>query len=46
MFQLFGKKKELVFDRTYDAPIEKVWNAWTDPEILKQGWGAKGVIIP
>lgn len=38
--------KEVTFERTYDAPIEKVWQAWTDPEILKQWWGPNDVSIP
>jgi uncharacterized protein YndB with AHSA1/START domain len=29
-----------------NAPIEKVWQAWTNPEILKQWWGPNDVIIP
>lgn len=39
ILQLFSKKKELTFDRTYAAPIDKVWDAWTKPEILRQWWG-------
>jgi uncharacterized protein YndB with AHSA1/START domain len=38
--------KEVEFERTYDAPVEKVWQAWTDPEILKQWWGPNDVSIP
>ncbi|MGE5298218.1 MAG: SRPBCC family protein [Acidobacteriaceae bacterium] len=38
--------KEIVFERTFDAPTEKVWEAWTDPKILKQWWGPNDVIIP
>jgi uncharacterized protein YndB with AHSA1/START domain len=45
---LFGKnkKKEIKFNRAYEAPIEAVWQAWTDPEILKQWWGPKNTSIP
>lgn len=32
-------KKELSFDRTYDAPIAAVWDAWTQPDQLRQWWG-------
>ncbi|HET9721555.1 MAG TPA: SRPBCC domain-containing protein [Candidatus Saccharimonadales bacterium] len=38
--------KEVEFERTYDAPVEKVWQAWTDPEELKQWWGPDNVTIP
>lgn len=38
--------KEIEFDRLYDAPLESVWKAWTEPEILKQWWGPNDVIIP
>lgn len=38
--------KELTLIRTYDAPIEKVWIAWTDPKELKQWWGPNDVSIP
>lgn len=34
------------FDRTFDAPVETVWQAWTDPEKLKQWWGPNDVSIP
>lgn len=38
--------KEAAFERTYDAPIGKVWQAWTDPEQLKKWWGPNDVTIP
>lgn len=38
--------KEVTFDRTFDAPLEKVWQAWTDPEMIKQWWGPDNVSIP
>jgi uncharacterized protein YndB with AHSA1/START domain len=39
-------EKEVTFERVYKAPVEKVWQAWTDPEILKQWWGPDNVTIP
>lgn len=38
--------KEIVFERTYDASPETVWQAWTNPEMLKQWWGPNDVTIP
>jgi uncharacterized protein YndB with AHSA1/START domain len=38
--------KEVKFERTYDAPINQVWQAWTDPSKLKQWWGPDNVTIP
>lgn len=32
--------------RTFPAPREKVFRAWTDPEILKKWWGPKGASTP
>ena len=30
--------KDFVISRVYDAPRERVWQAWTEPERLKQWW--------
>jgi uncharacterized protein YndB with AHSA1/START domain len=38
--------KEVEFERTYDAPLSKVWQAWTDQEQLKKWWGPDNVSIP
>ena len=40
------KNKVVEFERTYDAPAEKVWQAWTIPEQLKKWWGPDNVTIP
>ena len=37
--------QEFAFSRTFDAPRERVWRAWTDAEALAQWWGPKGVTI-
>jgi uncharacterized protein YndB with AHSA1/START domain len=39
-------KKELTITRTFDAPRELVWRAWTDEKILKRWWGPRGVTNP
>jgi uncharacterized protein YndB with AHSA1/START domain len=38
--------KEVILERTYDASPEVVWQAWTNPEMLKQWWGPDNVTIP
>ena len=38
--------QELVFERVLDAPRERVWQAWTDPEHIKQWWGPKDFTAP
>ena len=37
--------QEFTLDRTFDAPRELVWRAWTDAESLAQWWGPKGSTI-
>ena len=32
----------LVFERTFDAPRDRVWQAFTDPEIVPRWWGKRG----
>src|SRR5882672_8945741 len=39
-------KKELTLTRIYDAPRELVFKAWTDPELVQQWWGPRGVMNP
>jgi uncharacterized protein YndB with AHSA1/START domain len=38
--------KEVSLEKTYDASLETVWEAWTNPEELKQWWGPNNVTIP
>ena len=33
---------DLVFERTFDAPREKVWKAFTDPDAIPRWWGKHG----
>ncbi len=43
--QLFKKKKELGFERTYEAPVELVWQAWTQADMLRQWWGPEKTMV-
>ena len=35
-------KIDLVMTHVFDVPVAQVWNAWVDPEIIKQWWGPIG----
>ena len=36
----------LILKRTYDAPIDVVWDAWADPARAKVWWGPRGFTAP
>jgi uncharacterized protein YndB with AHSA1/START domain len=36
----------LTLVRTYDAPLERVWQAWADPSQAQKWWGPAGVTNP
>jgi len=40
------KEKELVLTQVFNAPRERVWEAWTDPKQLAQWWGPAGFTNP
>jgi uncharacterized protein YndB with AHSA1/START domain len=40
-----SKSNEIRIIRVYDAPVEAVWDAWTDPEQVAQWWGPRGFTI-
>lgn len=33
------ESRDLVITRIFDAPVELVWKAWTDPKEIKKWWG-------
>jgi uncharacterized protein YndB with AHSA1/START domain len=39
-------KRDLVVTRLFDAPIEQVWKAWSDPEYVRRWWGPEGFTSP
>lgn len=41
-----GKTKHVVVTRLFDAPVERVWNAWADAEQVKRWWGPDGFTAP
>lgn len=38
-----ASNRTLSLERTFDAPIQLVWDAWTQPEHIAQWWGPKGM---
>jgi uncharacterized protein YndB with AHSA1/START domain len=40
------QREELVITRVLDAPVERVWKAWTDPEEIKKWWGPAQFTAP
>ena len=39
---VYSEDAELVWERTFDAPREVVWQAFMDPERIPQWWGPHG----
>jgi uncharacterized protein YndB with AHSA1/START domain len=40
-----NKSNEIKISRIYDAPVDAVWDAWTDPEQAAKWWGPRGFTI-
>lgn len=40
------ENKKIVIERVFNAPREKVWEAWTTPEMVKKWWGPAGFTAP
>jgi len=41
-----ANNNELVINRTFNLPVDKVWQAWTQAESCKKWWGPKGYTCP
>ena len=39
-------REALVIERIFDAPVELVWKAWTDPEHMKRWFGPRDYTCP
>ena len=37
---------DVVVTRVFDAPVDRVWDAWRDPERVKRWWGPTGFTCP
>jgi uncharacterized protein YndB with AHSA1/START domain len=38
--------QDVVIERSFDAPVDLIWQMWTDPEIFKEWYGPEGATIP
>ncbi len=41
-----SSQESIKIERIIDAPREKVWQAWTEPELIKKWWGPEGFSAP
>ena len=39
-------KDAVVIERSFDAPVDRIWQLWTDPELFKAWYGPDGATIP
>ena len=39
---VYSEGGDLTFQRTFDAPRERVWQAFTDPQLIPRWWGPHG----
>ena len=37
---------DVVVSRTFDAPRDRVWQAWSDPDLVRTWWGPRGFTAP
>jgi uncharacterized protein YndB with AHSA1/START domain len=40
------EQERMTITRVFDAPVELVWKAWTDPQYVMQWWGPVGFTCP
>lgn len=40
-----NNSNELTLTRVFDAPVNLVWEAWTDPKKVAKWWGPRGFTI-
>jgi uncharacterized protein YndB with AHSA1/START domain len=41
-----SSKDAVVIERTFNAPIDLIWQMWTNPEHFKMWYGPKGFTVP
>lgn len=43
--QLLRRRKELHLERSYTAPVDAVWRAWTEADQLRAWWGPEKTTV-
>lgn len=38
--------RDLILTRVFEAPLEQVWKAWSDPQYVMRWWGPTGFSCP
>ena len=41
-----SSEDSVVLERSFDAPVELIWQMWTDPAHFKGWYGPQGAVIP
>ena len=41
-----NSKDAVVIERTFDTPLDLIWQMWTEPEHFKHWYGPKGFTVP
>ena len=41
-----ASKNAVVIERSFDAPVDLIWQMWTEPEHFKAWFGPTGAVIP
>ena len=44
--QAAAQTHDLIVTRVFDAPVDKVWSAWSTAESITQWWGPLGFTVP
>lgn len=41
-----ANKKDLIFSRVFTAPVKRVWQMWSDADLIKKWWGPDNFECP
>ena len=46
MSESTGSKDAIVIERIFDAPVDVIWQMWTQPEHFQKWYGPNGMTVP